>query len=81
MQLVDRETVRELAESQDPEAALVCTNGECVVVSLGAAAPATGVLIARRHEIEAELSGSAVSQERLDALAHRLDRRAKDMGV
>lgn len=82
MQLVDREIVRELAESPDPEAALVFTNGDCVVVSLGkAAVPAAGVLIARRHEIEAELSGSPASPERLDAVAHRLDNRARDMGA
>lgn len=82
MQLIDQEIVRKLAESQDPDAALVFTNGECAVVSLGEAAdPDAGVLIARRREIEAELSGIAVSRERLDTVAHCLDNRARDLGA
>ncbi|TDC84032.1 hypothetical protein [Actinomadura sp. 7K507] len=81
MKLVDREIVRELAKSPDPEAALVFANGECVIVSVGSAVPDAGVLIARRHEIEAELFGGAVSEDRLNAIAHRLDNRARDLGA
>lgn len=82
MLLVDRDVVRELAASPDPDAALVFTHGGCVVVHVGAdAVPDEGVLIVRRHEIEHEVAGGAVPDERLDAVAHRLDNMARDIGA
>lgn len=68
-------------ESQDPEAALVFAGGECVVASVADAAPYAGVLIVRRHEIEPELAGGAVSDETLDTVARCLDNRARDLGA
>jgi hypothetical protein len=81
MRLVDQRVVRELVQSQDPDAALVFTGGDCVVVSVGETVePETGVLIVRRREI-AGVCGEPVGEDRLRVLAHCLDNRARDLGA
>jgi len=81
VRLVDQEIVRELAESQDPGAFLVFTHGDCVVASVEEeAAFHSGMVIARRYEIEDELTGGPLSEERLNVIAHRWDNRARDIG-
>jgi hypothetical protein len=81
MQLVDLDIVRDLAQSHDPDAALVFVGGDCVIVSLAETAePDTGVLIVRRREvIAADVSGGTLREDQLRALAHCLDNRARDL--
>jgi hypothetical protein len=83
MRLVDLDIVRELVQSHDPDAALVFTGGDCVIVSLEETAePHAGVLIVRRREvITADVSGGTLREEKLRALAQCLDNRARDLGA
>jgi hypothetical protein len=83
MRLVDLDIVRELVQSHDPNAALVFAGGDCVIVSLEETTePDAGVLIVRRREIiAADVSGGTLREEKLRALAHCLDNRARDLGA
>lgn len=82
MLLVDRAAVQQLVESSDPDAALVYKHGSCLVVSGGSADnPDAGLLVTRRRDITATLSGDAVTDEQLDAVAHRLDNTVRDLGA
>ncbi|MFB4276706.1 MULTISPECIES: hypothetical protein [unclassified Nonomuraea] len=82
MSLIDRECVRQLLDSQQPDATLVFVRGECVVM------PATevddahkGLVIARRDEVLAQLPDDAPTDQALDGLAHRLDNIVRDLGA
>lgn len=81
MLLVDREIVRQLVASPDPDAALVFRRGSCEIMPAGTADnPDAGLLIARRRDIAAALAKGDVTDEQLDALAHRLDNTVRDLG-
>ncbi|MEU4508629.1 hypothetical protein AB0G05_03950 [Nonomuraea wenchangensis] len=82
-QLIDRECVRALLESDRDDATLVYVRGECVVLPDAEVDEAhRGLVIARRDELLARVSrGEKLSDQLLDSLAHRLDNIVRDLGA
>jgi hypothetical protein len=81
MFLVDRDCVRRLLESPDPDAVLVYARGECVVVPEAQVDRARrGLVVASRKDLLGLLPGEAVTDEQLELLAARLDNVARDLG-
>jgi hypothetical protein len=80
MRLVDREIVQELIQSSDPDATLVFTHGNCVVVRGAQAADPGGLVITRRRDIAAYVADEGMTDERLDFLACCLDNAVRDLG-
>ncbi|MFI6507443.1 hypothetical protein ACIBCT_07555 [Streptosporangium sp. NPDC050855] len=81
MALVDRDDVRELLGSPDPDATLVYVEGACRVVP---ADRVEGLSVVSRRELQEQLgedaAGGGLSDERLDELAHRLDTVVRELG-
>ncbi|GAA3004657.1 hypothetical protein [Streptosporangium longisporum] len=81
MALVDRDDVRELLTSPDPDATLVYVEGACRVVP---ADRVEGLSVVSRRELQEQLgedaAGGEPSDERLDELAHRLDTVVRELG-
>jgi hypothetical protein len=81
MLLVDRECVRRLLESSDPDATLVFVRGECMVVPAGEIDEAhQGMIVGRKRDLMRLAPDGDLSDERLDLLAHRLDNVVRDLG-
>ncbi|GAA4068025.1 hypothetical protein [Nonomuraea soli] len=81
MLLVDRECVRRLMESPDPDATLVFVRGECLVLPAGEIDEAhRGLIVGRQEEIARLMPAGDLTDERLDLLAHRLDNVVRDLG-
>ena len=81
MLLVDRECVRRLLESHDPDATLVFVRGECMVLPAGDVDEAhQGLVVGRREELLRLVPEGDLTDERLDLLAHRLDNVVRDLG-
>ncbi|MGC5011066.1 hypothetical protein ACLQ2R_09915 [Streptosporangium sp. DT93] len=83
MAMVDRDDVRELLTSTDPDATLIFVGGACRVVP---ADRVEGLTVVSRRELQDQLGGSGsgaggeVSDARLDELAHRLDTVVRELG-
>ncbi|MEV1167695.1 hypothetical protein [Nonomuraea sp. NPDC049784] len=81
MSLIDYECVRQLLQSEHPDATLVYVRGECVVLPANEVDDAHKMLvIARRDEIAARLPEGELSDQALEDLAIRLDNVARDLG-
>ncbi|PZG23094.1 hypothetical protein [Nonomuraea aridisoli] len=81
MPLIDRECVRRLLESDDPDATLVFVRGDCVVLPGGEVDDAhKGLVIARRDDMLPHVPDGAPTDQVLDDLAHRLDNVVRDLG-
>ncbi|MFF0772096.1 hypothetical protein ACFYUK_24640 [Nonomuraea wenchangensis] len=82
-QLIDRECVRALLESDRDDATLVYVRGECVVLPDAEVDEAhRGLVIARRDELLGRVPrGEKLSDQLLDNLAHRLDNIVRDLGA
>ncbi|MEV5555695.1 hypothetical protein AB0L44_18735 [Nonomuraea wenchangensis] len=81
-QLIDRECVRALLESDRDDATLVYVRGECVVLPDAEVDEAhRGLVIARRDELLARMPGQKPTDQVLDSLAHRLDNIVRDLGA
>ncbi|MEU6723194.1 hypothetical protein ABZ917_05730 [Nonomuraea wenchangensis] len=82
-QLIDRECVRALMESDRDDATLVYVRGECVVLPDAEVDEAhRGLVIARRDELLARVPrGGELTDQMLDNLAHRLDNIVRDLGA
>ncbi|MDP9864815.1 MULTISPECIES: hypothetical protein [Streptosporangium] len=82
MALIDRECVRRLLESPDPDTALVFVRGDCLVLEKGEIDDDhRALIIARRRDVADFTAGDVVTDEQLDLLADRLDNVARDIGV
>lgn len=82
MLLIDRECVRRLLRSPDPDTALVFVRGECVVLAEGEIDDAhRGLVVVRRRDLESLLGGGELTDRRLDELANRLDNVVRDLGA
>ncbi|NUP67967.1 MAG: hypothetical protein HOV96_22090 [Nonomuraea sp.] len=83
MSLIDRECVRQLLESKDPDATLVFVRGDCVVLPAAEIDDAhKGLVIATREDVASGLGdGAAPSDQALDDLAVRLDNVVRDLGA
>ncbi|GAA4915426.1 phosphoenolpyruvate carboxylase [Nonomuraea thailandensis] len=82
MSLVDKECVRQLLNSQHPDATLVFVRGDCVVLPAAEVDDAhKGLVIARRDEVMAQLPDDAPTDQMLDDLAVRLDNIVRDLGA
>ncbi|MEV4173237.1 hypothetical protein [Nonomuraea sp. NPDC049709] len=82
MSLIDRECVRQLLDSSQPDATLVFVRGDCVVMPAAQVDDAhKGLVIARRDEVLAQLPDDAPTDQVLDDLAHRLDNIVRDLGA
>ncbi|GAA2900961.1 hypothetical protein [Nonomuraea rubra] len=82
MTLIDRECVRQLLNSQHPDATLVFVLGDCVVLPAAEVDDAhKGLVIARRDEVMAQLPDDAPTDQMLDDLAVRLDNIVRDLGA
>ncbi|TMR98958.1 hypothetical protein [Nonomuraea basaltis] len=80
-QLIDRECVRRLLTSEQPDATLVFVRGDCVVLPAADVDDAhKGLVIARRDEVAAKLP-DRLTDKVLDDLAHRLDNIVRDLGA
>ncbi|WP_055480244.1 hypothetical protein [Sphaerimonospora mesophila] len=81
MPLVDRECARRLLESDDPDVALVFVRGECLVLPVDEIDDEhRGLVIIRRSDLPDDLVGAPISDDRVEALACRLDNAARDLG-
>jgi hypothetical protein len=83
MDLIDRECVRRLLESSDPEATLVFVRGDCQVLpGAEVGTERQGLVIARRKDLE-HLTGAGVpvTDQQLDLEAGRLDNVVRDLGA
>ena len=82
MLLIDRECVRRLLDSPDPDAALVFVRGACVVLPEGEIDDAhRGLVVTRRRDLTSLLGEDELTDERLDDLATRLDNVVRDLGA
>lgn len=82
MSLIDRDCVRRLLESDEPDATLVFVHGDCVVLPADRIDDAhRGLVVVGRDELLALLSGGDITDRRLDDLAHRLDNVVRDLGA
>ncbi|MGN9847170.1 hypothetical protein ACTMTI_54725 [Nonomuraea sp. H19] len=80
--LIDRECVRRLLTSEDPDATLVFVRGDCVVLPGAEVDDAhKGLVIARREDLVARVPESGLTDQLLDNLAHRLDNIVRDLGA
>lgn len=81
MTLVDLECARRLLESDDPDVALMFVRGECVVLPVNEIDDAHRMLtITRRRDLPPDLVAAPLTDERVAALACRLDNVARDLG-
>ncbi|MGS2646598.1 hypothetical protein [Streptosporangium sp. LJ11] len=82
MALVDRDHVRELLESPEPDTTLILVDGTCRVVP---ADQVEGLTVISRRELQDQFAGEEMSGEmsgeRLDQLAQRLDTVVRDLGA
>jgi hypothetical protein len=82
MAFVDRDHVRELLESPEPDTTLIFVGGACRVVP---ANQVEGLTVISRRELQGRLTGEETNEEmsgeRLDQLAHRLDTVVRDLGA
>ncbi|MEV0230645.1 hypothetical protein [Nonomuraea sp. NPDC050786] len=82
MSLIDGDCVRELLQSEHPDATLVYVRGECVVLPANEVDDAhKGLVIASRDDIAARLPEGGLSDQALEELAIRLDNVARDLGA
>ncbi|MEV5888480.1 hypothetical protein [Nonomuraea fuscirosea] len=82
MSLIDKECVRQLLESGQPDATLVFVRGDCVVLPASDVDEAhRGLVIARRDEVIAQLPEGEPTEDELDRLAIRLDNVVRDLGA
>jgi hypothetical protein len=82
MLLIDRECVRRLLESPDPDTALVFVRGDCVLLSEDEIDDAhRGLVVARRRDLDTLLGGGGLTDQRLDEVATRLDNVVRDLGA
>jgi hypothetical protein len=82
MSLIDLECVRQLLQSEQPDATLVFVQGDCVVLPADEVDDAhKGLVIAHRDELAARLPEGGLSEEALEDLATRLDNIARDLGA
>ncbi|MGV9379299.1 hypothetical protein ACWDRB_26005 [Nonomuraea sp. NPDC003707] len=82
MSLIDLECVRQLLQSEEPDATLVFVQGDCVVLPADEVDDAhKGLVIARRDELAARVPEGGLSEEALEDLATRLDNIARDLGA
>ncbi|TMR20963.1 hypothetical protein ETD86_17065 [Nonomuraea turkmeniaca] len=80
--LIDRECVRRLLESGDPDPTLVYVRGECMVMPAAEVDDAhKGLVIARRDELVTHLPEVEMTDHLLDAVADRLDNIVRDLGA
>jgi hypothetical protein len=80
MALVERDDVRKLLESPEPDATLVLSEGRSVIVA-GSEADASGLVIISRRDLEDQAPATDLTDQRLDELASRLDLAAQDLGA
>ncbi|HEY9522573.1 MAG TPA: hypothetical protein VIR33_04990 [Thermopolyspora sp.] len=82
MDLIDRECVRRLLESPDPEATLVFVRGDCLVLSAAEIDAAhQNLIIACRKDLEHLLGGGVpITDRQLDLVADSLDNVVRDLG-
>ncbi|MBB5775523.1 hypothetical protein [Nonomuraea jabiensis] len=82
MSLIDLECVRQLLQSEHPDATLVFVRGDCVVLPADEVDDAhKGLVIASRDELAARLPEGGLSEEAMEELAIRLDNIARDLGA
>ncbi|GII56923.1 hypothetical protein Pth03_53120 [Planotetraspora thailandica] len=81
MVLVDRECVRRLLESADPNVALVFKRGSCVILPIDQIEDrCRTMVIVRRADIPDIRAGRPVTEERIESLAWCFDNMARDLG-
>ncbi|MFC0866031.1 hypothetical protein ACFHYQ_27405 [Sphaerimonospora cavernae] len=81
MPLVDRECARRLLESDDPDVALVFVRGECLVLPVDEIDDEhRGLVIMQRRDLPDAFVAAPISDDRVEALACRLDNAARDLG-
>ncbi|MEZ0074213.1 hypothetical protein [Planotetraspora sp. GP83] len=78
MEFVQRDDVRRLLGSADPDAALTLVGGKIVIAP---EAEAEGLVIVSRRDLEQRLTGEDLSDHDLDELADALDTVARDLGA
>lgn len=82
MRLIDRECVKRLLESPEPDATLVFVQGDCVVMPGSRIDDAhRGLVIARRDDFAPLFADRVLTDRELDDLAHRLDNTVRDLGA
>ncbi|MFI7128967.1 hypothetical protein ACIBQ1_24915 [Nonomuraea sp. NPDC050153] len=82
MSLIDRECVRRLLQSEQPDATLVFVQGDCVVLPADEVDDAhKRLVIVRRDEIASQVPEGPLTEEALEELATRLDNIARDLGA
>jgi len=82
MLLIDRECVRRLLESPNPDTALVFVRGDCVLLAEEEIDDAhRGLVVVRRRDLDSLLGGGELTDERLDEVANRLDNVVRDLGA
>ncbi|MFJ2028567.1 hypothetical protein [Streptosporangium sp. NPDC087985] len=81
MALIERECIRQLLESPDPDAALVFVRGDCVVLrGEEIDEDHRALVVVRRGDLLGFVTGDTITEQQLDLLADRLDNVARDMG-
>jgi hypothetical protein len=81
MLLVDRECVRRLLESANPDVALVFVRGNCEVMPIDQIEERRRTMvIVRRGDIREVRAGGPVTEEQIESLARCLDNVARDLG-
>ncbi|GIH94641.1 MULTISPECIES: hypothetical protein [Planobispora] len=83
MALIDRECVRRLLESPDPDATLVFVRGDCIVLPEKEIDDAhRGLVIASKRDLTRLMpGGDTLTEQQIDTLADRLDNIVRDLGA
>ncbi|GIH77123.1 hypothetical protein [Planobispora longispora] len=83
MPLIDRECVRKLLDSSDPDATLVFVRGDCLVMPEREIDDAhRGLVVMSRKDLTRVLpEGGTITEQQLDMLADRLDNIVRDLGA
>ncbi|GAA3131402.1 hypothetical protein GCM10010466_22470 [Planomonospora alba] len=82
MALIERECVRRLLESSDPDTALVFVRGDCMVLSDAQIDPEhRRLVVTRRRDLDRHLGGGGtITEEQVDLLLERLENAVRDLG-